>query len=322
MSRKRLRSLARAGAAVSALAALSLLLGTLAADAHDPSTVAAVTFTQQPAQTKVGATIDASTVPAGVRVELTDAHDNPVSGATVTIAIDRNPGGGTLAGTLSRTSDASGIATFSDLSIGALGVGYTLRATTGAVSATSVPFVIATSVSSCSVVCHVSASSSNSTTVIVDSTGTRSGQQLGIALLASSAPPSAACPGFTPRGDGSFISFDTTAGSTPSLRVTWTLDKAVVKHELERGAGHFDICLGAASLDPTTTTGYPTQDGSPAAPFVDTVFGVRRYWGLLPGCAEGTLTAPCIHSRIKGRSGDVIVVIDVPYPWDPAIWGG
>ncbi|MFH1390596.1 MAG: Ig-like domain-containing protein [Candidatus Margulisiibacteriota bacterium] len=54
----------------------------------------------------------------------TDTADNSTP---VTIAIANNPGGGTLAGTLTKTA-AAGIVTFNDLSINKTGTGYTLNA--------------------------------------------------------------------------------------------------------------------------------------------------------------------------------------------------
>src|SRR5439155_22023375 len=68
---------------------------------------------------------------------------NLTSGAaSVTIAIQNNPGGGTLSGTAT-VAAAGGVATFSTLSINKTGTGYTLQATsTGLTAATSSAFDI------------------------------------------------------------------------------------------------------------------------------------------------------------------------------------
>ena len=59
---------------------------------------------------------------------------------TVTVAIGTNPAGGTLSGTLTQTA-ASGVATFSSISIDNIGTGYTLSASaTGLISGTSTAF--------------------------------------------------------------------------------------------------------------------------------------------------------------------------------------
>ena len=64
-----------------------------------------------------------------VQVSVQDAFGNTVtsSGASITVAIGTNPGGGTLSGTAT-VSASSGVATFSNLSIDKTGTGYTLTA--------------------------------------------------------------------------------------------------------------------------------------------------------------------------------------------------
>ncbi|HEY8211555.1 MAG TPA: hypothetical protein VIG99_28930 [Myxococcaceae bacterium] len=96
-------------------------------------------FGQQPPSAAVGATLS----PA-VRVLVQDALGNTVtaSSAPVTMAIDTNPGGGTLSGTTT-VAAAAGVATFSDLSIDAVGAGYRLQANSASLtSATSNAFDI------------------------------------------------------------------------------------------------------------------------------------------------------------------------------------
>jgi hypothetical protein len=102
-------------------------------------TPAKLAFKVQPSTAAAGATI----VPA-VTVEIQDATGNLATTATdtVTIAIQNNPGGGTLSGTLSKPA-VGGIATLNDLSINYIGIGYTLSATSGSLTAaTSNPFNI------------------------------------------------------------------------------------------------------------------------------------------------------------------------------------
>ncbi len=67
------------------------------------------------------------TLPA-IEVAITDALGNPQStddGTIISVALLANPGGGSLSGTLSRAVSA-GVASFDDLSIDAVGTGYTL----------------------------------------------------------------------------------------------------------------------------------------------------------------------------------------------------
>ena len=90
------------------------------------ATATHLAFNVQPSNTVSGVAISPS-----VTVRVLDASNNVVTGdnaTKVTLAIGTNPGGGTLSGTLERTA-ASGVATFSGLSIDKAGTGYTLAAT-------------------------------------------------------------------------------------------------------------------------------------------------------------------------------------------------
>jgi hypothetical protein len=94
-------------------------------------------FTGQPSNTSAG-----SAISPAVAVTVEDAAGNavPVAGRSVTVAIGTNPGG-TLSGTTTANTDASGVATFNNLSINNAGVGYTLATTSsGITGATSIAF--------------------------------------------------------------------------------------------------------------------------------------------------------------------------------------
>jgi adhesin/invasin len=90
-------------------------------------------FTQQPVNTAAGAIL------APVQVRLTDNGGNPVSG--VTIALSAQGGTGVLSGAAPITTDASGLVTFSNLSIDKAGT-YALQATDGIRVTTSSSFLI------------------------------------------------------------------------------------------------------------------------------------------------------------------------------------
>ena len=68
-----------------------------------------------------------------VDARISDVFDNGISSATdaVTLSLDSNPGGATLAGTLT-VSALSGVATFANLSLDRPGLGYVVQATSGA----------------------------------------------------------------------------------------------------------------------------------------------------------------------------------------------
>jgi Putative Ig domain/Kelch motif/Galactose oxidase, central domain len=116
-----------------AASALTIVVGAVAS--------ANLTFVQQPTQTAGGQVI----LPA-VTARVTDNTGAVVPGVVVGLAIGNNPGGGTLSGTATATTDTTGIATFATLSIDRGGLGYTLVASLPAfpccsvVPATSVGF--------------------------------------------------------------------------------------------------------------------------------------------------------------------------------------
>ena len=97
----------------------------------------ALSFSVQPVDTAAGATM------AAVKVRALSNGVTPLQGVVVTIAIATNPGSGTLSGTLTATTDSTGTATFSTLSINNAGTGYVLAASaTGFVTISSSAFNI------------------------------------------------------------------------------------------------------------------------------------------------------------------------------------
>jgi len=100
--------------------------------------VSRLVFTVQPASSPAGVTIAPP-----IQVSAQDAAGNTVAGFTdtVTMTIGVNPGSGILSGT-TKVAAIAGVATFSDLSIDKVGVGFRLAAASGALSITSSAFSI------------------------------------------------------------------------------------------------------------------------------------------------------------------------------------
>jgi hypothetical protein len=95
-------------------------------------------FTSTPATTAAGTALSIA-----IAVQSSTGITVPTAGVSVTVALGANPGSGILAGTNTATTDATGVATFSGLSINKVGTGYTLAASsTGLTSATSPAFNI------------------------------------------------------------------------------------------------------------------------------------------------------------------------------------
>ena len=299
-----------------------------------PATPAALAFTQQPLETQVSSIINAGTTPPFVAVQAIDSFGNLAYNTSVAVALGANPGGGTLTGTLTRPANASGIATFNDLKIDKVGIGYTLVATappppaTATATKQSKPFVIANTVTTCGSTCSGSASVTNNTTVTITSGTAPTGTSLGIALGLPTSPgfakPAGVCPGFTdaPGGDAGRIDVNSlnslTGGfAAPTLHFTWRLDKSIVQQLPDNGASHYRVCLGAVWLSANPVVPFPTRGGGTATPVFDSTFGVTVYWGILPDCTSNTPSQPCVQS-VKKNGGDEIVAFDVPSPWDPA----
>ena len=110
--------------------------------ASDSFTISAVTaanvvFVQQPTDATAGAAIS----PA-VTVQLQDGSGNNVSTSGVSVTMSLSSGTGALSGTTVQTTDASGLATFSDLSIDLAGAKNLTATSEGLTSAVSDSFTI------------------------------------------------------------------------------------------------------------------------------------------------------------------------------------
>jgi hypothetical protein len=300
-----------------------------------PAGAAVMTFTQEPTRSYVGAVINGTLVSPGVKVRVQDAYGNLKPGASVGIAIGTNPPDpdGVLAGTTTKIVQGDGIATFDDLTIDQAGLGYTLVATSGAASGTSDAFIVLTTTANCPP-CSGSVSIPSTSTLDASALGFQNGDTLGLALLTNAAPPAGACLGFTPAPEMPASYVDVAAssggppGATPSLTVSWRIDKSIVDAQDDSGAAHWNICLGAVDLqhpDGVGATPWTQKDGSDSVPFFDSVFNVVRFWGILGNVPGGTASCsalppgsdPAILSRNKEPGGDVVIVFCVPYPWDP-----
>jgi hypothetical protein len=105
----------------------------------NPGAATALVIRTQPTNAPAG-----SAIPGSLTVAVQDSLGNVVTSSTasITVAIGTNPDGGTLSGTVTRNA-ASGVASFSDLSLDKVGNGYTLTvSSTGLTGATSAAFNI------------------------------------------------------------------------------------------------------------------------------------------------------------------------------------
>lgn len=217
---------------------------------------ASVQFTVQPSDTLVNHPI----APA-VQVTVKDFCNAPEPDVAVTMSLGTNPGGlGTLAGTLSRTTNSSGVATFDDLSISHSSSGYTLVASVNpSLTDTSIPFVITSDTANCATeTCTVSAiSDDGNSSVTVVSNGTET-----LSVTFESVPLDCGSSGETFQVGVTF----TIDPPSDATQVTATFDDTI----LPPFADHYPVCKTKTVGTVTTTHIVPfCSDNGDIPPCVD-----------------------------------------------------
>ncbi|MHA8056751.1 beta strand repeat-containing protein, partial [Aquirufa nivalisilvae] len=226
------------------------------------STPSKLTFGTQPANTVAGATM------SNVTVRIEDASNNLVSTATnsVTLAINTNPGSGTLSGTVTRNA-VNGIATFNDLSINKTGTGYNFSATSGVLTgATSSNFNITpgTADATASTLTPTSASivaDGSSTQVLTVTAKDANGNSLtagGSTVTITKSSGSGTIGSVTDNGNGTYTATVTSPTATGSGVFVATLGAAAVKS----GTGsqtQSTITYTPGAADATASTLTPTS---------------------------------------------------------------
>jgi hypothetical protein len=280
-------------------------------------------FLSQPQDATSGATItsvDLNPSAAAVQVAVVPPDavspytgaNAPIASATGSTTLTPSPTG-SFNGT--SASFSSGVASFSSLKGTATGT-FTVTANdaNSSTAATSDPFAITDFGAICpagDTTCTGNAGTGKTKASVTSTTpdGFDESTTLEITMLASGPPPGA-CADFPPVPGSQGVSVDVRP-VTDLTEVTITLDKSIVNALPDNGAAHFNICFGGKIVtENPATTPFPTKPGTPAAVLIDGL-----YWGILPDCS-GTPTTPCVASRNKTGSGNVVIVFEVPYPWD------
>jgi hypothetical protein len=280
-------------------------------------------FSAQPGPAKVSTTIyhDPATS-AFVTVSVADISGNKApDGTTVTMT---GPAG--LQGHTSRTT-TGGVATFDDLSLGAIGT-YQLTAQvttttpTGAVArtATSDPFQVVSDLAVCTGnSCHVTGKNAGENSDATITAGGTAFQSVVFTTTFTAAPNGCDPTQFSqiPGTIGNVV--ETVSGnltqSQPTFTITYTIQKSVLKAaNLDKlGASQFDVCLGAKRLD-GGTDGWIDKFGN-----TTTADPTGTHWGVVPNASNQLpLTNPFVAQKKKDGAGDLIIVLVVPFPWDPA----
>lgn len=266
-------------------------------------------FVNAPADTQFGSFItsarfDPAATPVKVAVENSSGSIVPLNTDSITVSAGAN--NSLLHGTKTRPI-VNGVATFDDLSFDQTGT-YTLTATgASATSVTSDPFAIVT----LGVLCKKGTTTCDGTingptTQGVKASSIQDGTTLGMTTLAGSALPTDACgSAFTPLGNGVNVDIRPAPGL---IEITLTFSKELVMISPNNGASFYNLCDGTDHV-------FKTKSGADA-----TLIG-GRYYGLLPDCPK-KIVAPCIESRNKTKSGQVVLVSATPTGFDPLHWGG
>ena len=258
-------------------------------------------FAGEPAQTAVNSDILTGFNSTGspLAVQLLDANgdslnpaDSAASGTEVTVSIQANPGGGTLAGITTVTS-SGGVADFGNLQINKAGPGYELAANaTGFSAGTSSPFTITGQIQACgSGSCSVSQSTATTSTSV---TATAPGDfaALGLGGL------SFTCNNYIGLPEGADFGIFTSAGTgVPGASAIATL--TISKAALESLPWPFrflprQVCYGS----PTPFPAIPGTSGTTV------VGGVTYHTGLLLSCLL-VHKRPCLISEHYTRAGAV-----------------
>jgi hypothetical protein len=277
-------------------------------------------FVTQPAHTQLGDVITGAIgAPSatGVQVAVVNDDDEVVpADVEITVALGSDPSGGaaTLSGSLTRSTGATGIATFDDLKIDTLGAGYTLAASSpGFATALSQSFGIWEDIAVCTAGASCTTSVTRQRQFRVEVTGTG---QAGSAMLLSVLGEEINCaenwdgPGDYPFNHAPATSLYEPVGTfSGSTIVTLRIDKSVVREVPNNGAAFYQICfLGEKPFedrDGQTASANPDHDG---------MFGPA----LLADCGQaGPAAAPCVISRTKTQGGDMVLEFAIPSE-DPA----
>jgi hypothetical protein len=270
-------------------------------------------FTGQPAQTAVNSKILTGFNSTGspLAVQLRDASNAPVSPANfsasrtrVTISIETNSGGGTLAGTTTVTS-RHGVAHFGNLKINKAGAGYDLAASaSGVTAATSAFFTVSGQIQACST-SSCTASQSTPTTATSTTTSSAAGNFAALGL----GGVSLTCDAYKAVSDtADFGVFNSTGGVANSTStVTLTISKSVAE-SVHRPLFRWQLCYASQ-------TRFPAIPGTRGTTVIG---GVTNHTGLLLPCFlfDRDHPVPCLKSRHRTWDGAItltFVALGDPY---------
>jgi hypothetical protein len=270
-----------------------------------PGAAAQLVFGQQPTTTQAGKAMS----PA-VTVIVKDAVGNVVTNYStpVSLSASLNPNTGGAqnpSGLPVSATPSNGVASFNNIVINDVGVGYRIKATSGSLSsADSQSFDVAGVVKPCpaNTTCDSGLLTiKNDTSVdVVDNSGANN-DVFAVTLGGSDSPPCA-----TGGPTGHVATYVNNDGSR-TLTVTQRLDKSLVLQLPDNGTPHYVMCYESAVSD-SNGHAWVTASGQPAAVTSDGLF----YYGNLADCSAVNNVAPCLQSLGKNTGDEVAVIKSLP----------
>jgi hypothetical protein len=273
----------------------------------------ALAFTTQPADAVTNAKItsvagDPSGAP--VRVTATGPGGATVTSPSVPVTLAINPGdnpGSTSLQGSTTVNTSSGIASFTNISIGVAGSGYKLRATApGFTSATSSAFDIGTEICEAHTTCQLPIDTTETSPDGVSGTVTRTittngGASGGVIIASVGSSGGINCDGYVEHTTNT-LTFDVTTGESKTVVIQ--IPKRQVQADPNNGAAFYQICY-------SNDSGFTDRFGNEVPAGAES---------LLPDCVfndAGVATnQPCVHLRNKTRAGDMLIGFTAP-PGDP-----
>ena len=226
-------------------------IGAVEVQAVAPATKLA--FVQQPTNAVAGAAIAPS-----VTVQLQDSGSNPVPQAGVSLVLALTSGTGTLSGTATQTTNASGLATFAGVSVNLIGTKILSASSSPLTAATSSPFVIGAGA-----VASLVISGGNSQHSPVS---TAFGAPLQVTVTDSLGNPvSGASVTFTPPGAGAssvIAGSPATTNTSGIASVTATANATAGGYNVVAATGTLPAVNFALTNDPAVPSGIPALGGA------------------------------------------------------------
>jgi hypothetical protein len=275
-------------------------------------------FVEQPGDSVVGQPISG---PPSVRI-LANGKAVAVSGLDITVTIDS----GTLAGTTKRGTDATGLATFDDLSVSPVGAGYVLTAAAGGLAPVdSDPFDVLYDIATCASgdLCEATAEPIEGFTLLASGTAVGGVGRLSIGAgdprtdgpLPGCQPPAGVTISSLPAGillDGQGLT---------NKQAVFAIDENLRKEETNNGVSAYQICVEPVGSIPDDTRSFVDRytgnvvvgqhefDALVEKGDNTDGFQVR---GFLPDCRPGRngVPAPCVADRSGADDGGATITMD------------